>query len=457
MKLEIKPLICSYYLPCSSNFKNWNKYLDIFKSKYENINTKENKGEESEFILRYDGFGFLKGQHQQQFRLSREAIIALKIYYTNTELNRELIIKKIAKAVEVSEYQVDVFLRLFKKYIPNCDFKYIESPSNSQTKGINLPLTIQWEITGACNLNCIHCYADATNKPLKGELTSKQIYSWIDQFSKYGIQNIHLLGGEPFMREDITEIIEKITQNNIFCYISTNGTLLKKEIAKELSKYEKLAFDVSLDGTCSKTHDSFRGVKGTYDKVLNTMKLLKKNKILMNVTSVLGQHNISEIENLIELAIQNNARRIQFLSLSSTGRAAIINKKLGFHKKQESVIRKKIIESILNYLDKIYLDAPFLGLSPLTFRLLEILNFRGFDQYYDMLLGCDAGLTKMGITPTGRIILCPQVRKGFGNIRKLGYLDGWKNLNRYAKQNLICRAENCEYKRFCGGKCRIKY
>jgi radical SAM protein with 4Fe4S-binding SPASM domain len=456
LKLEIKPLLCSYYLPCLSEFKNWKKYLDIFKSKYDKMHISESDGVKNEFTLRYDGFGFLKGENPIQFRLSKEAVRALNIYYQNFEFNREEKIKIIAKEEEISEYQVDAFLRLFEKYVPKSDFRYIESPFNSQIKYLNLPLTIQWEITGTCNLKCVHCYADATEKTLSGELTSKQIFHWIDQFSKYGIQSIHLLGGEPFMRKDILGIIEKITQKDIFCYISTNGTLIDVDIAKKLSNYEKLAIDVSLDGTCSKTHDSFRGVEGTYDKVLKTLKLMKKNEILMNVTCVLGRHNISEIDELIDVAIHNNAKRIQFLTLSSTGRGAIASKKLGFQDRKKSIIREELVKYILNYLDKIYIDAPFLGLSPYTFRLLEILNFQGFDQYYDMLLGCNAGLTKMGITHTGKIILCPQVRKGFGNIEKLGFLEGWKSLNRYAKQNLICKVENCEYKKFCGGKCRIK-
>ncbi|TFF95840.1 MAG: radical SAM protein, partial [Promethearchaeota archaeon] len=269
------------------------------------------------------------------------------------------------------------------------------------------------------------------------------------------IQSIHLLGGEPFVRKDIIKIIKKITDSGIFCYISTNGTLIDQKIAEDLSLIENLSIDISLDGVCPNAHDTFRGVAGTFNKVINALEFLNENNVNINVTSVLGTHNISDIKELVELAVKNNAKRIQFLTFSTTGRGGQIDKELGFKVDDIPEIKKKCIELILSYLDKIYIDVPFMGLSPLSFRLYEILNFQGFNNYYDLLLGCNAGLTKMVIDASGKVMLCPQVRKGFGNLRNIEFIKAWQIINRYAKNNLLCSNKDCKYLPFCGGKCRI--
>lgn len=98
-----------------------------------------------------------------------------------------------------------------------------------------------------------------------------------------------------------------------------------------------------------------------------------------------------------------------------------------------------------------------MGLNPVSFRLFEIFKYPGFEIYYDLLLGCNAGLTKMTVDSSGRLMLLPKVRKGFGNLRKIDFIRAWELINRHAKKNLNYSKQECSFLEFCGGKCRIPH
>jgi len=456
LKLNIKPLIITPFLPCFFDFKEWDEHLEKFKERISHSQTEKNEvSSKGLFVMRFDGLGFLRGPNSMMFRLSKAAIKALKISIQRNDLNREKLYQLIGHTLDVSTIQVDTFFRQFNKFIGNSQIKFIEKPSSLPELKINLPMTIQWEITETCNLNCVHCYADATQIPKTNELNLKEVSTLIKTFSDYGVQSIHLLGGEPFMRDDLIQIIKTMTDLGIACHISTNGTLIDEKMGKKLSTFENITIDLSLDGICPNAHDSFRGVPGTFKKVKNALKILTHHNVDLNLTSVLGTQNISDVNELITIAIEYNATRIQLLTFSKTGRGGQINKKWGFNLDEIPKIRKQLINLIIEYIDKIYIDVPFMGLSPLSFRLFEILNYPGFENYYDFLFGCNAGLTKMTVDSSGTLMLCPQVRKRFGNLRKMDFIRAWELINRYAKKNLYCSQQNCSFLEFCGGKCRI--
>jgi len=438
-------------LPCGCSEEEWKTLEALFK---ENLHIEKNTGFgtlEGQLTVRTDGMAILEGNINREFKFSRSGVQALKYWQQlqKAKCSNKEIITKISEKFGVSRYQVEAFMNLKEKWIGNADCKFIEIGTDVT------PLLVQWDITSTCNLQCVHCYMDATAKHVENELTLKEIFTFIKELSDCGVRSIHLLGGEPFIHPDILEIIQAILKKGMYCYISTNGTLLNEELVKDLSNLKRITVDVSLDGVCPRAHDSFRGVKGTFQRVLNGLALLKEYNISHNVTAVLGKHNFNEIEEIIELALQYEAKRIQFLTFSPTGRGAQAIAKFGFTKKQLKIVRKKIIDLILKYQDQIYIDAPLIGCSLLALRVWEILAYQGYEMYYEVSTGCDAGVTKIAIDPFGNVMLCPQARQGFGNIRSLPFLTIWKTIQTYCQTHKNCPDQKCKFFNVCGGKCRI--
>jgi radical SAM protein with 4Fe4S-binding SPASM domain len=171
--------------------------------------------------------------------------------------------------------------------------------------GIEPLQTASFRVTMACNLKCTHCYSIA-GKKLSNELSLNEIKEVMNQLKQLGCIRIFFTGGEPFIRSDIFEILKYADDNSFAIYISTNGTLIDFKAISFLRTLKHLrTFQISLDGL-SKTHDSIRGVKGTFNKAIHTIKLAK-NKLRntkIAIISTLMRKNINEMCKLLELAIK---------------------------------------------------------------------------------------------------------------------------------------------------------
>ena len=87
------------------------------------------------------------------------------------------------------------------------------------------------------------------------------------------------LGGEPLLRKDIVDICQKISEYNIKPSISTNGILLNKKLIEQLHNAGVDYIHLSIDGGTAKTHEALRGVKGSFELLMNAMDMLKASPI----------------------------------------------------------------------------------------------------------------------------------------------------------------------------------
>ncbi|MBW1862545.1 MAG: radical SAM protein, partial [Deltaproteobacteria bacterium] len=107
-------------------------------------------------------------------------------------------------------------------------------PSHLLQFSIDKKPVVVWNVTRACNLNCIHCYAHAVEQSHERELTKAQAFNLIDDLAEFGVPVILFSGGEPLMRHDLVELASYAVDKGIRAVVSTNGTLITKEKAREL-------------------------------------------------------------------------------------------------------------------------------------------------------------------------------------------------------------------------------
>jgi MoaA/NifB/PqqE/SkfB family radical SAM enzyme len=135
------------------------------------------------------------------------------------------------------------------------------------TRPISGPFKVQWELTYACNLRCLHCHLwqiSAGIKPLPLE-REKEI---ITQLARSGVLNLSFSGGEMFLRKDIFDLILYVVGNS-------NGWLIDEAMAQEIVRSGLDQLYLSLDGP-REIHDELRGTAGAYDHVISAIKNLKK-------------------------------------------------------------------------------------------------------------------------------------------------------------------------------------
>ncbi len=179
---------------------------------------------------------------------------------------------------------------------------------------------VVWNMTRVCNLHCIHCYADAKDKPHPLELTTEEAKKVIDDLAQLGVPVLLFSGGEPYMREDLFELGKYAKSKGIRTVISSNGTLITEELAKKTKEAGFSYVGVSLDGGNPEINDKFRGLKGAFEMALEGIRNLKKHKVKVGLRFTITAYNYQTIPELFEVMEREGINRICFYHLVYSGR-----------------------------------------------------------------------------------------------------------------------------------------
>ena len=170
--------------------------------------------------------------------------------------------------------------RLFENFVIHENI--IGSRRQEQTREkyqCNIPWAILMDPTSACNLHCTGCWAADYGNKLN--LTLEELDSIIWQGKMLGTYFYLYSGGEPMVRKkDIICLCERHPECAFLAF--TNGTLIDEEFADEMLRVQNFVPAISIEGFEAET-DSRRG-KGTYQKVVEAMKLLQRKKLPFGIS-----------------------------------------------------------------------------------------------------------------------------------------------------------------------------
>jgi len=156
------------------------------------------------------------------------------------------------------------------------------------------PLTVSWFITPRCNLDCLYCAVTSNEKT---ELSTKEVFSIIDELKDIGTERISFTGGEPLLRKDLGDIINYAYNKKIMPTVNTNGLLIPEAI-QSIKNASMIV--ISLDGP---EHVNAKSrSEGSYSKILNSIELCKSKGLNVTLTTVLSKHNLDQIENVLDVA-----------------------------------------------------------------------------------------------------------------------------------------------------------
>ena len=164
------------------------------------------------------------------------------------------------------------------------------------------PRLIFWEVTKGCNLRCIHCRATATELSSPLDLPTTNALNVIEQVSQYALPILVLSGGEPLFRADIFDLARYATERGLRVALATNGTLVSKEVARNIVDAGVRRVSISLDGSNASTHDAFRGIPGAFDAALGGFRNLKELGMSLQINMTIARHNAHELPAVLELA-----------------------------------------------------------------------------------------------------------------------------------------------------------
>ncbi len=215
---------------------------------------------------------------------------------------------------------------------------------------MNGPLNIMLDITNKCNLFCIHCYNNSGNNPPTKDLSDEQVLKIADQIIEMQPFVTCLCGGEPLIREELFfKLIEKFHSSRIKINAVSNGILVNKENAARMKKTGLQSLQISIDGSSSESHDTFRGMNGSWEKSLNAIEILKGQNLDVPVTFIPNQLNVKETGDTIDLMYSMGVRVFRMMPIVPIGRGFINKEKIILNPNQEWELQWTIIEKRNKY------------------------------------------------------------------------------------------------------------
>ena len=256
--------------------------------------------------------------------------------------------------------------------------------------GLDAPICLTWEITYACNLQCVHCLSSSGTRDPR-ELSTDQAKAVLDELRDLQVFYINIGGGEPMIRKDFFEILEHAETNDIGVKFSTNGTYITAENARRLASMNYLDIQISLDGVDAATNDAVRG-KGSYATAIAAMNHLRDaNFGQFKISVVVTRHNVDQLDAFKALADSYGAQ-LRITRLRPSGRGADTWDEL--HPTQQQ--QRQIYDWLMKHGDNVLTGDSFFHLN-------------AFGESLPGLNLCGAGRVVCLIDPIGDVYACPFV------------------------------------------------
>ena len=328
---------------------------------------------------------------------------------------------------------------------------------------------VVWNVGRRCNLKCVHCYSSSANKFYENELTTAEGKMLIDDLAEFGAPVILFSGGEPLMRPDLLELAHYATAKGMRAVISTNGTLITSDLAKDLKNVGLSYVGVSLDGV-GETNDRFRGVKGAYDMALAGIRNCQAAGIKVGLRFTINKKNAQDIPEIFKLLEDENIPRVCFYHLVYSGRGSKLVKEDLSHEASRNIVdqiidltadlhrrsKPKEVLTVDNHADGVYLYLRLLRENPE--RAEQVL------QLLQMNEGNSSGRGIACVSWDGQVHADQFWRHyAFGNVRERKFSEIWTDLGnplmkqlKYKVPHLKGRCAECQWKYICGGNFRVR-
>lgn len=304
------------------------------------------------------------------------------------------------------------------------------------------------EVTGYCNEHCRHCGSGCGDYQVHNQLTMEEICALLDQVkADFPIEKMKLCitGGEPLLRKDFFEIMEYAHGLGFSWGMTSNGTLITKEVAKKLQQTGMRTVSISVDGL-EKTHDWFRQKDGSYKETMSGIRQLVKigGFSHIQITTVVHKRNIDELETMYKKFSKLGIHSWRVVNIDPIGRAA---------KDPELLLAHEDYRRLLTFIR----EHRFAGKMSVEYGCSHFLGVDLEREVRPWYFFCNAGVYVASVMYNGDIGACLDIERRpeliFGNIRNDRLLDVWQQgFAPYRKDRQECeQCNHCEDYEFCGG------
>lgn len=390
--------------------------------------------------------------------LSQELFQVLLLCDGETDLTEEMLDDTLSKALEKCKE---------KELVDACETPApLDQDQYYQVYDNRYVDMVFWSVTGRCNYRCRHCFMDAPDGAL-GELSTKEALALIDQMAACGVLRVDITGGEPFVRKDIWQLVDRIlSYKMVIGKIYTNGWLLNEKVLDEFEKRGmKPAVSISFDGVG--WHDWMRGVQGAENAALRALRLCKERGFRTDVEMCIHRGNVDCLPETIRVLREEGVTDLKVSNVAQT-------ELWQCNSEGNAMTPQEYTDAMIRYIPQ-YFQAG----CPIDLVISGVVVLRNNKPYkivaepYDgteKCLDCHmCGATRWAcyVTPEGRLLPCMPMTASteqdrFPKVQEIGLKQGLSDsyymefVNGRVKDLLEANEEcgSCPYRLRCGGGCR---
>ena len=337
-------------------------------------------------------------------------------------------------------YEGDVSLEGFKKQNEVLFSELSDAGFFDDVEAVSKIKSCYLHITQACNMNCVGCYSWNTSRNASKDLSTSEVFHVLDGLRDMSIERIVVSGGEPFLRDDLPQILryarESCSINRI--EVITNGTLLSREAVRSVKDFVD-CIALSIDRASSK-YPSLVGKAPSFAKLVDCVTLIRQEGIKVHLIATIHSENYEQYNEFVNLACFLGATlNFSLLSCPADGDCRAF--------RPDDFILKKMAES------------AFCSNSVLSTKEKSYSDF-----FQNEIKGkCAAGAKVASVGYDGSIYPCHMLHVNdmcAGNILKDSLEEIALNLQSFSLRlscvDDIVKCRDCDYRYYCGGGCRAR-
>jgi len=328
---------------------------------------------------------------------------------------------------------------------------------------------VVWNITKRCNLRCVHCYASAAAENDPEEIPTRQAKEIIKDLAGFGSPVLLFSGGEPLVRKDLPELAHYAVSLGMRAVISSNGTLITPERARELRSIGLSYVGISVDGR-EAVHDRFRQVDGAFGRAMQGIESCQQAGLKVGLRFTISRANVAEVPAMFDLIREREIPRICFYHLVYSGRGSELIKEDLDH-----AATRQVVDEIMDRTKELFAaglerevltvdnhaDGPYLYLRLLRedpSRAEEVMELLRFNE------GNSSGKGIGCISWNGDVLPDQFWRHHvLGNVLERPFSRIWEDPSnellaklKSKKEHVTGRCAECSYLSICGGNFRAR-
>jgi Fe-coproporphyrin III synthase len=326
------------------------------------------------------------------------------------------------------------------------------------------PRILDLEITAQCNLRCRYCYFFHNSLVTYGDLPTSDWLKFFDELGRLGVLSVVLAGGEPFIRKDLSSLIEGVIHNRMRFSLLSNGGLIDDELAAFLARTGRCDYvQVSVDGSNAEIHDACRG-QGSFDGAMCGIRTLKRHGVKVAVRVTLHRHNVHDLNAISSLLLEGlGLSGFGTNSAGYLGTCRLNADDVLLTNEERTNAMKQLLDLTVKYPGRISAMAGPLAEGRMWKKMEEarVQNAPSFPNG-GRLTACGCPSNKIAVRSDGTVIPClllPHME--LGHINQDSLLEIWQNnptLNQLRQRHKITLQEfeycsDCPYRPYCTGNC----